>query len=78
MVFASRLNSCARNSSLRPTGWSLRDQLVRRGDMRPQAIELLLDVGLGGEQQGLLMQPLGVEPGAGLDEAAHLLAKPRG
>ena len=34
------------------------DQLIRRRDMRAQAIELLLDIGLGGQQQSLLMQPL--------------------
>jgi hypothetical protein len=29
--------------------------------MGPQAIELFLDVGLGGKQQSLLMQPLGIK-----------------
>ena len=78
IVLASRLNSCARNSNLRPTGWSLLEQLVRRRDMRAQAVELLLDIGLGGKQQSFLVQPLGIEAGAWLDEPGDLLAKPRG
>ena len=43
--------------------------------MRAQAIELFLDIGLGGEQQGFLVQPLGIEAGARLDEPRDLLAQ---
>ena len=57
-VLASRLNSWQRKSSLRPTGARFGEQLARRGDVRRQPFQLLLDVGAGREQHRLLMQPL--------------------
>jgi hypothetical protein len=37
------------------------DELVGCRNMRAQAIELLLDIGLGGKQQSFLVEPFGVE-----------------
>ena len=37
------------------------EQLARLRDMRGEPVELLADVGLGGEQDRLLMQPVGIE-----------------
>ena len=51
-VFDSRLNSCARKSSLRPTGAAIRQQCARRGDMRLQPVDLFADIGLGRQQRG--------------------------
>ena len=54
-----------------------RDQFVRRGDMRAQAVELLLDVGPGGQQQRLLVQAFRIESGARFREPSDQLGKPR-
>ena len=42
-----------------------------------QALQLLLDVGAGGEQHRLLMQPRGIERWAGLQQACDLLLQAR-
>ncbi len=62
-----------------PPGWlRLPQQIVRRGDMGAEPVELFLDIGLGGEEQRLLVQPFRIESGAGLHQPAHLLGKARG
>ena len=76
-VLTSRLSSCARKSSRRPTGAALGDQLARLRDMRGEPVELLADVGLGGEQERLLMQPVGVEAVGGVEQRRDLLGEPR-
>jgi hypothetical protein len=39
----------------------LREKIVRRGDMGAQTVELFLDVGLGGDQQGFMIKPLRID-----------------
>ena len=75
-VLASRLNSCARKSSRRPTGSDDFEKLAGRLDMGPQPVDLLLDVGTRREDGGLLVEPLGIEGETGVDEAGHLLGQP--
>ena len=53
-VFASRLNSCDRKSSLRPTGPPSAISCAGRSDVGAQPVEFLADIGLGGEQHGFL------------------------
>ena len=53
------------------------DQLLRLRDMRGEPVELLADVGLGGEQDRLLVQPVGIEALRGLEQRRHLLGQPR-
>src|SRR5687767_14863908 len=46
-----------------PPDWSaLVQQGARLGDMRHEPVELLADVGPGGEQHSFLMQAVGIEP----------------
>ena len=55
-VFDSRLNSCARKSSLRPIGAAACKQRPAGGDMRLQPVDLLADVGLGRQERRLHVQ----------------------
>ena len=45
--------------------------------MRGQTVELLADVGLGGEQDRLLVQPVGVETLRGFEQSRDLFGEPR-
>ena len=74
-VLTSRLNSCARKSSRRPTAPPLGEQLARGGDMGVEAVDLLADVGPGGEQHRLLVQPVGIERRRGVEERRDLLGE---
>ena len=56
-MLASRLNSCIRKSSRRPTGRRPAISAPRRGDVRLQPVELLGHVGLDRDQRQLLRQP---------------------
>ena len=76
-VLASRLNSCARKSSRRPTAPPRVDQLLRLGDVRGQPVELLAHVGLGGEQDRFLMQAIRIETIGLGKQRSDLLGEPR-
>ncbi len=76
-VFDSRLSSCARKSSRRPTAPPSAMQFLRLRDVRGEAVELLADVGLGGEHDGFLMQAVGIEALRGRQQRRHLLGQPR-
>ena len=43
--------------------------------MGAQAIDLLLDIGAGGENGGLLVNPVGIEAGGGLHQPGKLLGQ---
>ena len=75
-MLASRLNSWARKSSRRPAGSLAVEQLARRGDVRGQALQLLLDVGARRQQRRLLVEARLVEGDAGLQQPADLLLQP--
>ena len=53
------------------------DQPARLRHMGDEPVELLADVGLGGDQDRLLMQAVGIEAGRGLEQRADLLGEPR-
>ena len=67
-VLASRLSSWARKSSRRPIEPPCRDQLADLRHMGRQPVELLADVGLAGDQDRLLVQPVGIEAAGGLEQ----------
>ena len=67
-VFASRPNSCARKSSRRPTGPPSASSSRAAADMGAQPVELLADVGLGGDQHRLLMQARRIEARAAVEQ----------
>ena len=62
---------------LAPDRAAIGDQLLGLRDMRREPVELLADVGLGGEQDRLLVQPVGVEPLRGFQQRRHLFGEPR-
>ena len=62
---------------MRPTGPPAVDQAARLRDMRDEPVEFLADVGLGGDQDRLLMQAIGIEAGRGLEQRRDLLGEPR-
>src|SRR4029079_11705657 len=62
---------------LPPDRLIFRKQVPRSRDMRAQAIELFLNVGLGGDQKCLLMQPLRIEASAVFDYPPELFRELR-
>ena len=62
---------------LAPDRAAVGDQLLGLRDMRREPVELLADVDLGGEQDRLLVQPVGVEALRGFQQRRHLLGQPR-
>ena len=76
-VFDSRLNSCARKSSLRPTGAARREQRAAGRDMRLQPVDLLADVGLGRKERRLHVEAASRRGLAdGIHQQPHLLGEP--
>ena len=45
--------------------------------MRDEPVELLSDIGLAGNEDGLLMQPIGIEAARGVEQHCHLVGNPR-
>ena len=76
-VFDSRLSSCDRKSSLRPTGPPSAEQLAGLRHVGGEAVKLLADVGLGREQDRLLVQAVGIEPLRCFEQGRDLLGEPR-
>ena len=60
-VLDSRLSSWRQKVELAPDRAAVGDQLLRLRDMRGEPVEFLADVGLGGDQDRLLVQPVGIE-----------------
>src|SRR6266567_8258182 len=53
------------------------EQMARLRDVRDKAIEFLADIRLGGHQQRLLMQTVGIEAVRAIEQRCDLFGEPR-
>ena len=75
-VLASRLNSWARKSSRRPAGSREASSSRAAGDVRAEALQLLLDVGARRQHSRLLVKAPFIEADARFQQPPDLLLQP--